>query len=132
MRLFKRGVKNEEGRLLVPGQKDGDGASPEPSFEGVASNRTFSRREAVGLTGAALAGFAALAATNASPAEARSTQGKHNIVPLKEPTHLEGFRLPKGAEVSVEEGRAQQIGISSIAGVGFNTFTFREHSRSRA
>jgi hypothetical protein len=72
MRRFKRNAKNEEGRELIPAQKDGDGAMPEPSFEGVVSNRTFSRREAVGLTGAALAGVATLAATNANPAEAKS------------------------------------------------------------
>jgi hypothetical protein len=128
MSPFKRDANNEEGRQIVPAQKDGDGATPEPSFEGVASNRTFSRREAVGLTGAALAGFAALAATNASPAEAKSAQGKHGNAPVEGITPLESFRLPEGGEISAKEGRAQQIGITSIVGIARNLFSFRENA----
>ena len=73
MRQFKRNAKNEEVRELMAAQKDRDEATLEPSFEGVASDRTFSRREAVGLTGAALAGFATLAAAKADPASAEKT-----------------------------------------------------------
>jgi hypothetical protein len=109
MRRFKRNAKNEEGRELIPAQKDGDGAMPEPSFEGVVSNRTFSRREAVGLTGAALAGFAALAATNASPAVANTAES--------EATSARGTAAkPKVIvkEAKIEEGKAK----AALAGVG--------------
>jgi hypothetical protein len=108
MRRFKRDAKNEKGRLLVLAPKEGDEATPEatsePSFEGAASDRTFSRREAVGLTGAALAGFAALAATNASAAVA-DTAGS-------EVTSARGTAAkPK---VSVQEAKIVQPALEGV------------------
>lgn len=73
MRRSTKDEKKEEVQGPTPAQKDGDGAPLEPSFEGAASDRSFSRREAVGLTGAALAGFATLAVAKANPAIAETS-----------------------------------------------------------
>jgi hypothetical protein len=51
----------------------------------------------------------------------------HNNVSVEEPT-LESFDFPEGKEVSVEEGRAQEVALSSIVSLAVRTFTFRENS----
>jgi hypothetical protein len=118
MRRFKRNAKNEEGRELIPAKKDGDGAMPEPSFEGVVSNRTFSRREAVGLTGAALAGFAALAATNANPAMA-DMAGSEATTPEGRAADKPDKAIKELSPVSSREAGANRF----IPGVGNITAT---------
>ena len=62
--------RNEQGRELMPAERDGDAAMLEPTVEGVASGRTWSRRQVVGLAGATLAGVAGLTAFGADNAEA--------------------------------------------------------------
>jgi hypothetical protein len=76
MSPFKRGVKNEEGRLLVPAQKDAEGAPLEPSFEGVVGDKGISRLEMMGLLGSGLVGTALGFSSNIEEVVAKETVAK--------------------------------------------------------
>lgn len=49
--------------------------------------------------------------------------------PIEEKT-LDSFRVPEGKESTIQEGRAQEVAITSIVGVASNTFTFRESTNT--
>lgn len=70
MKRFTSDDRNEQGHELMPTERDGDAAMLEPAVEGVASERTWSRRQVVGLAGATLAGVAGLTTFGAGKAEA--------------------------------------------------------------
>jgi hypothetical protein len=73
--------RNEEGREPIRAKTHGEGATLQPSFEEINSDRTFSRRQAVGLAGAALAGATGLA-TLFPTKEAKAASGEYfNLVP---------------------------------------------------
>jgi len=63
MRRFTNDDRNEEGRELIPAQREGEGATLLPSFEGMDSDQVMSRRRMLQLGGGALAG-AAIALTS--------------------------------------------------------------------
>ncbi len=52
-----------------------------------------------------------------------------NSIPV-DVSPVESFRFPKGKEVSVEEGRAQEATVSSIVRVVSQTFTFKENANT--
>jgi hypothetical protein len=70
VKRFTSDDRNEQGHELMPAERDGDAAMLEPAVEGVASERTWSRRQVVRLAGATLAGVAGLAAFGSDNAEA--------------------------------------------------------------
>jgi len=43
---------------------------------------------------------------------------------------LASFRAPEGKEGIIEEGKAQEVAITSIVGVASHTFTFRENANT--
>src|SRR3712207_5531180 len=58
MKRFASKDRNEQGRELIPARREGEGATLQPSSEGMNSDKVMSRRRMLRLTGAALAGGA--------------------------------------------------------------------------